>query len=74
MGELESVPATAVANKIALIANRRRIRTRYIIGKGAKAAVLMYRILPDWLLDRLIEVRLRQHMEPVPACVDGVGI
>ncbi|WP_421845896.1 SDR family NAD(P)-dependent oxidoreductase [Mycobacterium sp.] len=74
MGELESVPATAVANKIALIANRRRIRTRYIIGKGAKAAVLMYRIFPDWLLDRLIEVRLRQHMEPVPACVDGVGI
>ncbi len=73
LAELESVPALSVAKTISLVVSRRRPRTRYIVGKGAKAAVLMYQLLPDRLLDRLLEARLRRKMEQIPGCMDGVG-
>lgn len=54
-------PAAKAGTIIANAATTRRPRTRYTIGREAALLPIM-RILPDRLLDRLLEVNLRRHL------------
>jgi NAD(P)-dependent dehydrogenase (short-subunit alcohol dehydrogenase family) len=52
-------PPSAVADVIAGALAADKPRTRYLVGRDAKARALMARFLPDRLFDRLIERALR---------------
>ncbi len=54
-------PAAKAGTIVANAATTRRPRTRYTIGREAALLPIM-RILPDRLLDRLLEVNLRRHL------------
>ena len=54
-------PAAKAGTIIANAATTRRPRTRYTIGREAALLPIM-RILPDRLVDRLLEVNLRRHL------------
>ena len=54
-------PAEAAAKVIATAITARRPRTRYTVGRDAALITRMVRLLPDWVLDRVLTAALRPH-------------
>lgn len=50
------VPASQVAKVVAHALTAQHPKTRYAVGRGARAAVLLARVLPDRLRDRLLRL------------------
>jgi NAD(P)-dependent dehydrogenase (short-subunit alcohol dehydrogenase family) len=53
------MPAEQVAETIERALRARRMRTRYLVGREAKAILLMKRLLPDHTFDRVLRRALR---------------
>jgi len=53
------LPASEVAKVVEHALTAPRPRTRYVVGRGAKIAALLARVLPDRLMDQLIANRRR---------------
>ncbi|MBK1838651.1 SDR family oxidoreductase [Azospirillum sp. YIM B02556] len=56
-----SQTAEAVAEVIAKAVMARSPRTRYTVGRDAALVTFLARVLPDWLLDRIVATALRPH-------------
>jgi hypothetical protein len=55
------LPADAAAKVIAKAVTARKPRTRYTVGRDAALLILLARILPDRILDRVFAAALRPH-------------
>jgi NAD(P)-dependent dehydrogenase (short-subunit alcohol dehydrogenase family) len=53
-----AIPPTDVARVIARALRRRRLRTRYLVGRDARLGALLAAVLPDRLLDWLLTNRM----------------
>ncbi len=63
LAQRRGLPADHVARAVAHALTSRRPRTRYVVGRGARLKILLWRVLPDRLRDWLIAQLLRGSRE-----------
>ena len=59
----DGLPPQAVADVVAVALTTRRPRTRYVVGREARAQALLARLLPDRALDVLVQRALNERAE-----------